>query len=337
MFGHCSRRDLLESLPLLTLAACAHSKGPDPSPLPQGTVARRKLGSTGVEVSIIGIGGYHLGNPKDPAVATRIVHRALDHGVTFFDNCWDYHDGESERRLGNALWARRAEAFVMTKLDGQTKASALAQLEDSLKRLRTDVIDLVQLHEMIRPEDPARVFAEGGSVEALVEARKAGKLRFIGFTGHKDPSIHLAVLDEAKKHGFRFDTVQMPLNVMDHHFKSFERAVLPRLKAEGIGVLGMKPLGSGDILKAKVASAEECLRYAMGCGADVTITGCDSEEIADQALRIALTFQPMPEPEVAALLERTLDASRQGEFERFKTSQQYDGTAVHPEWLGLPT
>src|SRR5262249_3435689 len=159
--------------------------------------------------------------------------------------------GESERRLGNALWSKRGQAFVMTKIDGQTKAAARAQLDESLARLRTDVIDLVQLHEMIRKEDPARVFAEGGSVEALVEAKKAGKLRSIGFTGHKDPSIHLAVLDAAKQHRFRFDTVQMPLNVMDHHFKSFEQQVLPRLKAEGIGALGMKPLASGELLKAK--------------------------------------------------------------------------------------
>lgn len=335
MFGHCSRRQLLESVPLLTLVACHRSTGPDAGPLPQGTVPKRKLGSTGVEVSIIGVGGYHLGIPKDPAVATRIVHRALDHGVTFFDNCWDYHDGESEKRLGNALWAKRSAAFVMTKIDGQTKASATRQLEESLVRLRTDVIDLVQLHEMIRPDDPARVFSDDGSVAALLEAKKAGKVRFIGFTGHKDPAIHLAMLDQAKKHGVKFDAQQMPLNVMDHHFKSFERDVLPRCKADGVGVLGMKPLGSGDILKAKVATAEECLRYAMSLPVDTTITGCDSEPVLDQALRVAMGFQPMPDSERTALLARSLEAAQRGEFEAFKTTTRFDGTVQNPEWLGL--
>ncbi len=331
MFGHCSRRTLLESLPLLTLAACHRSTGPAPG----DTVAKRKLGSTGVEVSLLGIGGYHLGIPQDAAVSTRIVHKALDHGVTFFDNCWDYHDGESERRLGNALWARRRDAFVMTKLDGQTKPSALKQLDESLERLRTDVIDLVQLHEMIRPEDPSRVFASGGSIEALFEARKAGKVRFIGFTGHKDPAIHLAVLDAAAKAGVKFDTVQMPINVLDHHFKSFERTVLPRLKAEGIGVLGMKPLASGAIVRAQLAGAEECLRYAMSAGADVTITGCDSEEVLDQALRVAVGFTPMDDVQRAALLQRSLQAAKDGALEAFKTTEQFDGTVQHPEWLGL--
>jgi len=332
MFGHCSRRALLESLPLLTLAAC--HRGTNGSS-PAGTVARRKLGSTGVDVSLVGIGGYHLGIPADAAVATRIVHRALDHGVNFFDNCWDYHGGESERRLGNALWARRGDAFVMTKIDGQTKASALKQLDESLARLRTDVIDLVQLHEMIRPEDPARVFAPGGSVEALLEARKAGKLRFIGFTGHKDPSIHLSMLDGAAKAGVRFDTVQLPINVLDHHFRSFERTVLPRLKAEGIGVLGMKPLAAGAIVRAKVASAEDCLRYAMSAGADVTITGCDSEDVLEQALRVAAGFKPMNELEMASLLKHSLEASKGGALEGFKTTTQFDGTEANPEWLGL--
>ncbi|MBL8955410.1 MAG: aldo/keto reductase [Myxococcaceae bacterium] len=334
MFGHCSRRALLESVPLLTLAACTRGLRSDDGG-PKGQLARRKLGSTGVDVSIIGLGGWHLGAVSDAETATRMVHRALDHGLDFFDNCWDYHDGESERRLGNALWAKRDRAFVMTKIDGQTKGAATQQLEQSLQRLRTDVIDLVQLHEMIRPEDPARVFAAGGSVEALLDAKKAGKVRFIGFTGHKDPSIHLAVLDAAAKAGVRFDTVQLPLNVLDHHFKSFERTVLPRLKAEGIGVLGMKPLASGAIVQAKVVSAEDCLRYAMSTGADVTITGCDSEELLEQALRVGSSFEPMNEVEMGSMRQRSAQASKDGVLERFKTTKQFDGTVQHPEWLGL--
>jgi aryl-alcohol dehydrogenase-like predicted oxidoreductase len=221
----------------------------------------------------------------------------------------------------------------MTKLDGRTARSASEQLEQSLSRLQTDHIDLVQIHEVIRMSDPDRCFAPGGTIEALVAAKKAGKLRFIGFTGHKDPSIHLAMLDAAKKNGFSFDTVQMPLNVMDHHYKSFRAQVLPVLVANDIGVLGMKSMGSGDILKSGVVSAEECLRYALSQPTSVVICGTDSQEILDQNLRIARNFRPFSEPELNALLARTAPKAAEGKYEEFKTNDKYDGTGRNPHWL----
>lgn len=295
---------------------------------------RRPLGRTGVSVSLIGIGGFHLGMPKDPAESVRIVRFALDHGVDFLDNCWDYWSGESERRMGLALRdGYRKKAFLMTKLDGRTKKAAAEQLEQSLKRLGVDEIDLVQVHEVIRTSDPARVFGEGGAIEALVEAQKAGKIRFIGFTGHKDPSIHLAMLETAQKHGFRFDTVQMPLNVMDPHHRSFEKEVLPTLVAQGIGVLAMKPLGSGIILQSGVVTAPECLRYAMSLPSSTVITGCDSMGVLKQALRAAYTFEPLSEADKKTLLARTAPAGGAGRYEQFKTTKRFDGTDAHPHWL----
>jgi aryl-alcohol dehydrogenase-like predicted oxidoreductase len=298
-----------------------------------GRVPRRKLGRTGLEVSAIGLGGYHLGRP-DEQEAIRIVRMALDHGLDFLDNCWDYNGGASEERMGKALRdGYRRKAFLMTKLDGRTKDAAAHQLEQSLRRLQTDVIDLVQIHEVIRLQDPDRVFAPGGAIEALVAARKAGKLRFIGFTGHKDPSIHLAMLAAARKHGFHFDTVQMPLNVMDAHFRSFEAAVLPELTQQEIGVLGMKSMGNGEVLKSGVVSARECLRYALGLPTSVVITGCESVGVLEQALDVAMRFQPFAPAERQALLARTAPAAATGKFEPFKTSDQYDGTARNPRWL----
>ncbi|MBK7861271.1 MAG: aldo/keto reductase [Archangiaceae bacterium] len=294
----------------------------------------RELGRTGVKVSILGLGGYHLGIP-DEAEATRIVHTALDHGLNFLDNCWDYHDGESERRMGKALkdgW--RKKAFVMTKLDGRTAKAATGQLEQSLQRLQTDVIDLVQVHEVIRPDDAERVFAQGGAAEALLAARKAGKLRFIGFTGHKDPDIHRHMLEVARQHDFHFDTVQMPINVLDAHYRSFERDIIPLAAREGTAVLGMKSLGAGLILKTGVASAPECLRYAMSVpGVSVTITGCDSEGVLEQALALALDFKPLTDGERRALLGRTAAVAKRGDVERFKTTQDFDGTTQNPRWL----
>jgi predicted aldo/keto reductase-like oxidoreductase len=297
-------------------------------------IPRRALGRTGEEVSIVGLGGYHLGMPSE-AEAVRIVRAALDGGINFLDNCWDYHDGRSEERMGKALrggWRKRA--FLMTKLDGRTATSARDQLEQSLKRLRTDVIDLVQIHEVIRKDDPERCFAANGAIEALLEARRAGKLRFIGFTGHKDPDMHLHMLEVARKNRFRFDAVQMPLNVLDAHYRSFEREVVPVLVREGIAVLGMKPMGAGLILQSKAATAEECLRYAMSVpGVSVTITGCDSREVLEQALTLASHFQPMPKGERKALLARTAAAARGGKWEKFKTSHEFDGTEQNRHWL----
>jgi len=297
-------------------------------------VPRRPLGSTGESVSAIGIGGAHMGTQADEQESIRIVRRALDSGITFLDNCWDYNDGQSEERMGKALaGGYRQKAFLMTKLDGRNKEAAARQLEQSLRRLRTDTIDLVQVHEVIRLEDPDRVFGPGGAIEALVAAKNAGKLRYIGFTGHKDPAIHLKMLRIADEHGFRFDTVQMPLNVMDPHFKSFERQVLPVLLEKKIGVLAMKPMGSGDILKSGVVSARECLRYSLSLPVSVVITGCENERDVDQAVSVARSYEPMTREEVAALLERTKPKATAGEFELFKTSSKYDGTVKNPGWL----
>jgi aryl-alcohol dehydrogenase-like predicted oxidoreductase len=294
----------------------------------------RILGKTGVRVSRIGLGGAHIGKQSSEDDSIRIIRSAVDRGVTFLDNAWDYNGGESETRMGKALRdGYREKAFLMTKLDGRTKVAAAEQLEQSLRRLQTDRIDLVQVHEVIRRDDPDRVFAPGGAIEALVDARKAGKLRFIGFTGHKDPDIHLAMLDAADRHGFAFDTIQMPLNVMDPHYRSFEKKVLPVALQKGMGVLHMKPLGGGFILESKTATAAECLRYAMNLPTSVMITGCDSLGILDQAIDAAIHFTPMTEAEVQALLERTRGAADKGEYERFKTSAYFDSTAQHPHWL----
>jgi aryl-alcohol dehydrogenase-like predicted oxidoreductase len=332
-----SRRDLFKVAGgAVVLAACARSSGPGGASfkLPAGaTMPTRRLGTTGIEVSAIGIGGFHLGIPSEDQ-AIRIVREAIDHGVTFLDNCWDYNDGESERRMGVALQGGyRDRALLMTKLDGRTADAATKQLDQSLGRLRTDRIDLVQIHEVIHPTDPARVFSRGGAIEALVRAREAGKLRFIGFTGHKSATIHRAMLDEARRHGFRFDTVQMPLNVMDAHYESFEKNVLPILQREGIGVLGMKPMGAGVLLESGVVSPVECLRYAMSLPTSVVITGCDSLGVLRQALHTAFTFEPLREDERQALLARTSVAAAAGAYEQYKTSQRFDGTAKNPQWL----
>jgi predicted aldo/keto reductase-like oxidoreductase len=299
-------------------------------------VPRRPLGRTGEQVSAVGLGGWHIGlKSVDDALGMRIIRTAIDRGVTFLDNSWDYNEGESERRMGRALRdGYRQKAFVMTKIDGRSRAEAERQLDECLRRLAIDCIDLVQHHEVIRFEDPNRMFDEDGANRALEDARRAGKLRFIGFTGHKDPAIHLHTLQVAREHGFRFDAVQMPLNVMDAHYRSFERLVLPELVADGVGVLGMKPLANGIILNAGVVSAAECLRYALTLPTSVVITGIESIALLDQALDVARSFQPMSRPEIDALLARTRVHAATGALEPFKTSSIFDATATHPEWLG---
>ena len=295
----------------------------------------RTLGRTGEKISLIGLGGYHLGNQSDPNESIRIIRTGIDEGINFLDNCWDYNGGESEIRMGKALRdGYRQKAFLMTKIDGRNKTAAATQLNESLRRLQTDRIDLLQFHEVIRDSDPDRIFAEGGGMEAAVEARKAGKIRFIGFTGHKSPDIHLKMLATASKHGFRFDAVQMPLNVMDAHFDSFEKKVLPLLSKEGIGVLGMKPMGDKVILRSKTVTPVECLQYAMSLPTSVVITGCDSVPILQQALRAARSFQPMGPSQIAALLAKTAKAAEGGQFELYKTSHNFDGTVANPQWLG---
>jgi aryl-alcohol dehydrogenase-like predicted oxidoreductase len=283
---------------------------------------------------MLGLGGFHVGKQPEEAQSIALIRRAIDSGITFLDNCWDYNEGQSEIRMGKALAdGYRQRAFLMTKIDGRTREPAQAQLEQSLSRLRTDVIDLVQIHEIIRADDPARCFAAGGTMEALIAAREAGKLRFIGFTGHKDPAIHLSMLDLAARHGFSFDTVQMPLNVMDAHYKSFEREVLPVLVEQQIGVLGMKSMGSGDILQSGVATPEECLRYALSLPTSVVICGMDNPEVLERNLQTARDFRPLADEERHALLARSAAAAREGKHELFKTSDKFDGTAKNPHWL----
>lgn len=301
----------------------------------ENEIPRRPLGRTGEKVSIIGVGGYHIGLPRDEQEGIRIIRTAIDRGINFMDNCWDYLDGVSEVRMGKALRdGYRQKVFLMTKIDGRPKKLAAQQIDECLKRLQTDRIDLMQFHEMVRMGDPDRIFAPGGAMEAVQEAQKAGKIRFIGFTGHKDPAIHLRTLELAAEHKFRFDTVQMPLNVMDAHFRSFEKKVLPVLVKEGIGVLGMKPLGSGAILRSSTVNATECLQYAMNLPTSTVITGMDSMRTLNQAVEAARTFKPMTQEQVAALLARTAEAAAGGDYERFKTSTQFDGTVHNPQWTG---
>lgn len=296
----------------------------------------RTLGRSGERVSLVGLGGAHLGKMDDAEAAIRIIRSALDNGINFLDNSWDYHGGKSEERMGIALRdGYRQKAFLMTKIDGQTRESALRQLDESLQRLQTDHVDLLQFHEIIRPEDPDRVFAPGGAFEGVLEARKAGKVRYIGFTGHKDPQIHLKMINTGLAHGFTFDTVQMPVNLMDVHFRSFQHQVMPVALEHGIAVLAMKTMGSGHLLRSGVVTPVECLHYAMNLPISVAITGCDSEEIFQQALQAWRDFRPLSQQEVDDMLARTAPVSQDGEFEPFKVTHQYDGTIRNPQWLGL--
>lgn len=300
-----------------------------------GEMPYRTLGRSGEKISLVGLGGYHIGVPRDEQEGIRIIRTAIDHGINFLDNCWDYHDGESEVRMGKALQdGYRHRAFLMTKIDGQVKDVAAKQIDESLRRLQVETIDLMQFHEVIRPGDPDRIFGPGGAMEAMLEARKAGKIRYIGFTGHKDPDIHLEMLNTGFKNSFTFDAVQMPLNVMDAHYKSFAKKVVPVLLEHGIGVLGMKPLGGGIILGSKTVTPIECLHYAMNLPTSVVINGCESLQRLDQALEAARTFRPMSEKEIAALLAKTAAAGAEGKFELFKTTTGFDGTVHNPQWLG---
>ncbi|HZT39015.1 MAG TPA: aldo/keto reductase [Bryobacteraceae bacterium] len=302
------------------------------TPPPSSGMIYRTLGTTGVQVSAIGLGGYHIGEPDDPKVGVRLIRTALDRGINFLDNCWDYHDGESERRMGDALRdGYRQKAFLMTKFDSRTKQGTARQIDESLKRLQTDVIDLMQFHENIRLEDPDRFFE--GPAEALLEAKKAGKIRYIGFTGHKDPIVHLRMLEQADAQGFHFDACQMPLNVMDAHFRSFACHVVPECVKRGIAVLGMKPMGNGNVLKSGVVTPIECLHYALTLPTSVVITGCERLEYLDQAFEAARTFKPMSSGQVEALLAKTKQAAMTGKFEPFKTTTIFDGTAQHPQWM----
>jgi aryl-alcohol dehydrogenase-like predicted oxidoreductase len=293
----------------------------------------RTLGRTGEKISAIGVGGFHIGVPSE-AEGLRIIRTAIDEGITFMDNCWDYHNGESEIRMGKALrGGYRDKVFLMTKIDGRTKALAAKQVDECLRRLQTDCIDLMQHHEILRMEEGDVIFGEGGANEALIEAKKAGKIRYIGFTGHKDPAVHLRTLDVARQHKFHFDAVQLPLNVMDAHFRSFEKEVVPVLVKEKTGVLGMKPFASGAIMNTKTVTAIECLHYALNLPTSVVITGMDSMDRLRQALEAVRTFKPMSAPVVKKLLAKTTKAALTGKHEGFKTTPEFDATARHAEWM----
>src|SRR6476619_2000013 len=294
----------------------------------------RELGSTREKVSAIGLGGWHLAlKSVDELLAIRLVRAAIDRGMTFMDNCWDYNEGASEIRMGKAVQdGYRDRVLLMTKIDGRAKKEATRQLDESLKRLKVETIDLVQHHEILRFEDPHRIFDDEGANAALLEAKQSGKLRYIGFTGHKDPRIHLYMLEVAEHHGFHFDTVQMPLNVMDAHYRSFEKQVLPELVRKKIGVLGMKCMANGILLKSNTVKPIECLHYALNLPTSVVITGIDSMEILDQAFEAVRTFSPMTPGDVETLLAKTAAAASKGEFEPFKTTSLFDGTAENPDW-----
>jgi aryl-alcohol dehydrogenase-like predicted oxidoreductase len=304
-------------------------------PMGKPEMSCRILGSTGEKVSIVGLGGAHVGWQGTEDDSIRIVRTAIDNGINFMDNCWDYNNGQSEIRMGKALRdGYRSKVFLMTKIDGRDRKTASKQLDESLRRLQTDHIDLLQFHEIIRMSDPVRVFAPGGAIEAVLEARKAGKARYIGFTGHKSPDVHLKMLQTAFDNGFMFDAVQMPLNVMDAHYDSFEKKVLPVLSENRIGVLGMKPLGGGEFLRSDTVTAIECLHYAMSLPISVVITGCDSLAVLQQALEAVRNFSPMSEEQRSALLARTAEAADDGKYELYKTGTIFDATSQNPHWLG---
>ena len=325
------RRDFLKGL--VAVGAVAQFGGVGQAADSSG-IPTRTLGHSGQRVSMIGLGGYHLGNPSE-AEATKIIHTAVDNGITFMDNCWDYHEGDSEVRMGKALKdGYRQKVFLMTKIDGRDAKTAEQQINQSLQRLQTDHIDLLQFHEVIRMNDPERIFAQGGGMEAAVKAQQAGKIRYIGFTGHKSPQIHKHMLEVADQHKFKFDSVQMPLNLMDAHYDSFAKIVLPMLQEKNIGVLGMKPIGSGILLKSGKVSAVECLLYALSLPTSVVITGCESMKDVQQAIDLGRNFKPLSLSERAALLSKTAEVAKNGQFELYKTGTQFDGTSHNPQWLG---
>lgn len=300
-----------------------------------GTVPKRRLGNTDIEVSIIGMGGFHLGAAENLDTATAMVQHALDAGINFFDNAWEYHDGQSEEWLGKALGNRRNEAVLMTKVctHGRGKQVAMQMLDESLRRLRTDHLDVWQIHEVVYENDPDLIFAPNGAAEALADAKKQGKVRLVGFTGHKDPSIHLRML----AHGFPFDTVQMPLNAFDATFRSFETHVLPEARKRGMAILGMKSMGgSGEMVKEGGVTAAEALRYAMSLPVSTTISGIDSMDVLKQNLSVATDFTPMSDAEMDQLRNRCRAAAGDGHLELFKTTTMYDGK-IGREQHGYPS
>jgi aryl-alcohol dehydrogenase-like predicted oxidoreductase len=308
----------------------------DPAP---GRIARKPFGTTGEKVSILGIGGFSLGHAPSYEEAERIVHEAIDAGLDFCDNAWEYNGHRSEEWMGRALAGRRERAFLMTKVctHGRGKDVALRQLDESLRRLKTDHLDLWQVHEVVYWNDPELIFRPGGAIEALLDAKRQGKTRFIGFTGHKHPDIHLHVLELAEKRGVRFDAVQLPLNPFDASFRSFEQNVLPAVRRQGAAALGMKSLGGGgEALQQGVISVEEALRYAMSLPVATTVSGIDSLAVLRQNLAIARAFKPMSAAEMHALRQRCAVAAGDGHLELYKTTMRYDGDVGRSEH-GMPS
>jgi aryl-alcohol dehydrogenase-like predicted oxidoreductase len=310
---------------------------PRPAETRKGDMLYRAFGTTGETVSVIGVGGSHIGQVQSEDLAIRIIRTAIDRGVTFMDNSWDYNGGTGadEIRMGKALRdGYRQKVFLMTKVDGRTKDSAAKQLDESLKRLQVDHVDLLQFHEVIRMEDPDRFFASGGALEAFLDAKKAGKIRYIGFTGHKDPAIHLRMLSMAKEKGFHFDAVLFPSNVMDYSFRSFVHEVMPVALREGIAVQTMKPMGGKFILDSHTVTAAECLQYALSQPTSVVIHGMDKMEYLEQSLDVIKNFKPLTQAQISALAGKAKQAAMTGKYELFKTTSHFDSTAKTPAWLG---
>ncbi|MDB4967479.1 MAG: aldo/keto reductase [Myxococcales bacterium] len=341
-----TRREFLQQAAAVgaTLAIAGGSALGREDPLPLidpggGRIPRKPLGTTGQNLSILGIGGYSLGQAPSYDEAERIVHEAVDAGVDFFDNAWEYNEHRSEEWMGRALAGRRDRAFLMTKVctHGRGKDVAMQQLGESLRRLKTDHLDLWQIHEVVYWNDPELIFRDGGAIEALVEAKKQGKTRFIGFTGHKHPEIHLRVLELADKRGLHFDTVQLPLNAFDATFRSFEQQVLPALRRHGAGALGMKSLGgNGQPIRQGVLRVDEALRYAMSLPVATTVSGIDSLAVLRQNLGVARAFKPMSATEMQALRQRCAAVAGDGHLELYKTTMRYDADVGRAEH-GLPS
>lgn len=325
------RRTFLKLIGALGFAALAPARvllqaaeRPTETPPPDAPLPKRPLGITGVDVSILALGGAHLGRAASERDAIRIVHEAMDAGLTFMDNAWEYNEGRSEDWVGKALQGRRHQAFLMSKVctHGRDKRVAMRQLEESLRRLRTDYLDLWQIHEVIYDDDPEAHFQPDGAAEALREARQQGKVRFLGFTGHKDPALHLRML----LRGYPFDTCQLPLNCFDANFRSFEREVLPELMRHGIAAIGMKALsGNGDAIKQKLLTAEEALRYALSLPVASVVTGIESLDVLRQNLAVARRFQPMTSAEMQRLRTRVAAQAADGRYELYKTGANFDG------------
>ena len=340
MTSKCDRRDFVKAMAAATGVAIAAEQLLPTTLHAQTTAANnemfyRPLERTGERVSVIGLGGWHIGQPSvSERDSIQLIRQAIDRGMTFMDNCWDYNEGASEVRMGKALQdGYRQRVFLMTKIDGRTKAEAARQIDTSLQRLQTDRVDLMQFHEVIRLEDPDRIFAEGGAAEAMAEAQKAGKVRFVGFTGHKDPFVHQRMLDMARTHTFHFDAVQLPLNVMDAHFRSFADDILPVLNLQGIAPLGMKTFGGGVMPEHNTVTPIEALHFCLNLPVAVQITGIENQRILDQAFEAVRTFTPLTRAQVASILRRTRTAASEGKYELYKTSTRFDGTQQNPDWI----